>query len=66
MSVQDWAICDRCEEYYCEDCSYLYTIHYQFEGARCYWCAEQSRNKILTREIIRENKIKLFLQENSV
>lgn len=54
-------ICDSCNEYYCEDCSYTFSIHYQHQGSRCYSCANQSRRKKLDKSIIRENKIKLIL-----
>lgn len=50
-------ICDTCEEYYCEDCSYIYTLHYQFEGCRCYICSNQYRISPLNKSEVRENKI---------
>lgn len=53
-------ICDTCDNYYCEDCSYHFKIHYQFQGARCYICADQYHRKI-TKEEIRDNKIKLII-----
>ena len=34
-------LCDTCDSYYCDECSYQYSPHYQFEGARCYRCANQ-------------------------
>jgi hypothetical protein len=40
-------ICDTCDEYYCYDCSYTFTLQYQFEGMRCYWCSDQKRLKPL-------------------
>ncbi len=51
-------LCDRCDQYYCEGCSYAFTIHYQHEGARCHWCSDQDRIKPLTIEQKRDNKIK--------
>lgn len=57
-STDDYMICDRCEEHYCDDCSYTFTIHYQYQGSLCYNCSDQSRRKKLTRDIIRDNKIK--------
>jgi len=51
-------VCDRCDEHYCEKCSYTYTLHYQHEGARCYRCSDQNRRTKLTKEEIRDNKIK--------
>lgn len=56
-------LCDRCEQYYCEDCSYIFTIHYQHQGSRCYSCADQSRLKPLLESNIRDNKINLILNE---
>jgi hypothetical protein len=63
--VEDWAICDICSEYYCDDCSYTFSIHYQNYNPRCFYCSEQYRREKLTKELIRENKIKIF-NENSV
>jgi hypothetical protein len=59
-SVEEDCVCDTCDEYYCSECSYTFTLHYQHEGARCHWCADQSRRKPLTKEMIRENKLKLI------
>jgi hypothetical protein len=53
-------ICDICEEYYCYDCSYTFSIHYQHEGMRCYLCADQSRRKILDK---RDSKIDYILRK---
>ena len=53
-------ICDMCDEYYCEDCSYTFTIHYQHEGMRCYQCADQSRRKPLNK---RDSKIDYILRK---
>ena len=53
--------CDRCEELYCLQCSYTYTYHYQYEGCLCYFCSEQSRVNKLTKEELRQNKLKLIL-----
>ena len=60
-NTDDDFICDTCNEYYCEDCSYTFSLHYQHQGTRCYFCADQRRRKELDKSIIRENKIKLFL-----
>ena len=57
----DIMICDTCENIYCEDCSYTFTLYYQHQGARCYWCSEQKRLKPLSKLDIRNNKLKLFL-----
>lgn len=51
--------CDTCDQYYCEDCSYHFTLHYQFQGARCHHCADQYHRKV-TKEEIRDNKLKLI------
>jgi hypothetical protein len=53
--------CDKCLELYCEDCSYTYTIHFQYEGCLCHWCSGQKRLKKLKKSDIRENKLKLIL-----
>lgn len=50
-------ICDRCEEYYCYDCSYTYSIHYQHEGMRCYQCADQRRRKPINKRDFKINYI---------
>lgn len=62
--VEDEFICDSCDNYYCEDCSYTFTLHYQFQGGRCYECSDQKRRKLLTKEMIRDNKIKFLINEN--
>jgi len=56
-------ICDTCDDIYCEDCSYTYTLHYQFEGCRCYVCADQSRLHNIYKKEIRNNKLKVILNE---
>jgi len=53
-------ICDSCGEYYCYECSYTYTIHYQYEGSKCYQCADQSRRTPLNR---RDYKIDYILRQ---
>jgi hypothetical protein len=60
-NLDDEFICDKCEQHYCEECSYTYSIHYQYEGSLCYWCSDQNRRKKLTKEIIRNNKMKIIL-----
>lgn len=57
----DIMVCDTCDEIYCEDCSYTFSLHYQHQGARCHWCSDQSRLKPLTKEKLRDNKLKLLL-----
>jgi hypothetical protein len=59
-NVDKDSICDRCDEHYCWDCSYTFSIHYQHEGARCYYCADQARRTKLTKQEIRENKLLLL------
>jgi hypothetical protein len=61
--VDEDFICDTCEELYCEECSYTFSLHYQFQGSRCYSCADQSRRNRLTKEEIRDNKLKLIQNE---
>jgi len=60
----EW-VCDTCGLHYCEDCSYTFGLHYQFQGSRCYYCAEQYRRADLTKDMIRENKIKLYVGNSS-
>ena len=57
----DIMVCDICDEIYCEDCSYTFGLHYQHQGARCHWCSDQKRLKPLTKEKLRDNKLKLLL-----
>ena len=52
--------CDRCDQYYCYDCSYTFSIHYQYEGNSCYICADQSRRKPLNK---RDYKIDYILRK---
>ena len=63
QQTEEDLLCDICDEYYCDDCSYTFSIHYQHQGVRCYSCADQSRRKKLTKEDIRNNKLKLLLNE---
>lgn len=60
--IDDEFICDRCDNHYCDECTYTYTLHYQYQGSRCYLCSGQSRIKKLTTDIIRENKLKSILK----
>ena len=56
----EW-VCDRCEQHYCEDCSYTFSLHYQHQGNRCYQCADQSRREKLPNiDILRDRKIKIW------
>ena len=55
-------ICDKCENQYCHDCSYTYSLHFQYEGSLCYWCSDQHRRKPLTKDDIRDNKLKLLFE----
>ncbi len=50
-------ICDTCEENYCEDCSYTFSLHYQFQGSRCYICADQHRRTKLSKVEKRDRKL---------
>lgn len=62
-SVEECDICDICECRYCYDCSYTYSLHYQFQGSRCYMCADQSRRTKLPLDDKRVNAIKLLTNE---
>ena len=60
LNVDENFICDKCEEHYCEECSYTFSPHYQFQGSRCYLCADQSRRNKLGISTIRDNKLIIF------
>jgi hypothetical protein len=49
--------CDLCDSFFCQDCSYFFTIHYQFQGSRCYSCADQWIRQKLDPIEKRDNKI---------
>lgn len=53
-------VCDRCNEYYCHDCAYSFTLHFQYYGMLCYHCSDQSRIKPLN---IRDYKIDYILKK---
>ena len=55
----DIMVCDTCDEVYCEDCSYTFSLHYQHQGARCYQCADQRRRTPLDKRDIVLNKVLL-------
>lgn len=59
-NIDEDIICDICDNYYCEDCSYTYSPHYQYQGSRCYLCADQNRLKPLNKFTIRNNKLLLI------
>lgn len=54
LSEED-LICEKCDRHYCHDCSYTFTLHYQFQGGQCYKCSEQPRITKLEASYIREN-----------
>jgi len=60
-NIEEWAICDICDEHYCEECSYTFGIHYQHQGARCYICADQSRRDPLSKEERRDRKANFII-----
>lgn len=57
-------VCDRCENYYCEDCSYTYSLHFQYQGSLCHYCSDQKRRKPLLKSDILDNRIKIILDGN--
>ena len=59
-------LCDRCDNYYCEDCTYIFSPHYQFQGARCYKCADQHRITPLDKVKVRDNKVRFSLDDDGV
>ena len=63
-NVEPEMVCDICDELYCEDCSYTFSLHYQHQGARCYSCADQSRRTPLDKRDIKLNKV--FLKNKSI
>lgn len=52
--------CDKCGEFYCEECSYTFSIHFQYQGSLCYHCANQSRRAPLNK---RDYKIDYILRK---
>lgn len=61
MDVEPEFVCDRCDLHYCDECSYSFNLHYQFEGSRCHLCSDQPRRNRLDKILKRDNKIKLIL-----
>jgi len=59
----EW-ICETCDEHYCEDCSYTFSLHYQFQGSQCYQCADQYRREKLDMRDVRINQILSKASEN--
>lgn len=60
MNVDDDFICDMCEKHYCEECSYIYTLHYQHQGARCHYCSDQRRLRPLDKEVKGKNMVEYW------
>lgn len=60
LTDPEW-ICDNCERYFCEYCSYTFSLHYQFQGNRCYQCADQSRRTSLIPDL-RDNSIRYIFK----
>ena len=54
-ATEEEIVCDTCGNHYCDNCSYSFTLHYQFQGPRCYKCSEQSRITPLKRDEVLEN-----------
>ena len=61
--TEEYLVCDICEQHYCDDCSYTYSLHYQFQGGRCYECSGQSRVKPLEKNKVRDNTIEIILKD---
>ena len=59
-------LCDTCNRYYCEDCSYMFSLHYQFQGCRCYQCADQYKRIINHIKDSRSKKIIFSLDINGI
>lgn len=57
-------LCDTCDSYYCDDCSYTFSLHYQHQGCRCYSCADQRRREKMDVVKVRNNKIEYFSDPN--
>lgn len=60
VPTEEEMLCDKCDQHYCEDCSYTFTIHVQYEGGLCHWCSDQRRRKPITKSEIRQNKLRLI------
>ena len=56
--------CDTCDEYYCPGCSYTFSLHYQFQGCRCFRCADQMRLLPILKDQLRNNKIEFIKQQD--
>jgi len=61
--TEPYLICDQCDNHYCDDCSYTYSLHYQFQGSRCYECSGQGRITPLEKNIVRDNAIEIILKD---
>lgn len=64
-NIDEDFVCDRCEEHYCYDCSCTYNIHTQCDSNLCYECSDQRRRKPLTKDMIRDNKLIIILQNGN-
>ena len=64
-NVEEDHICDSCEEHYCYDCSCTYDIHTQCDNL-CFECADHSRRKYLSKDMLRENKINILLYDSDL
>jgi len=64
--VDQEIFCDKCENYYCEECSYTFSLHYQHQGSRCYLCADQGRRNFISKKEKRDNKLKLYIHPGKV
>jgi hypothetical protein len=56
-NIDDHNICDRCDNYYCDDCSYIFTYHHQYEGSECHYCSEQQRKVPGNLKMIRRDNL---------
>lgn len=54
-------ICEICDELYCDECSYTFSLHYQFQGSMCYNCSDQKRINKLTKQELINNKLNIIL-----
>ena len=59
-NVDEEFICERCDQYYCEDCAAIFNSISQIDYNCCYECSDGNRIKPLHKDEIRNNKLKLI------
>ena len=63
ITDEDLCKCDTCDRFYCEDCTYTFSLQYQFQGCRCYECSDHNRIKGKINFVkLRDNKLKVLMK----